>query len=202
MKIFVLIILSGITLGLSADPTDPIGGKNRQGADVYFRYEQESVKEFREYYDFQRPDNLNISQPTAPAVGTGTAPKLDSYFKNGQLVFIDADPALGQMIEKHKLINERTKTAQGYKIQVYMGASRSGATAAQAKALRLYSHLKTRITHSNPTYRVRMGNFLRKEEADLFVREVRGFFRQALVVPSVVEIPKNMPGDQYYYDRN
>ncbi|MEM9932046.1 MAG: SPOR domain-containing protein [Bacteroidota bacterium] len=202
MKIFVLIILSSLTLSLSADPTDPIGGKNKQGQESYFRYEQESVKEFREYYDFQMPQNVNISQPSTQVTGTGQAPKLDAYFKNGEKVFIDAEPVLGEMIEKHKKINERTTTAPGWKIQVYVGPSRSAATAAQARALRLYSHLRTRITHINPAYRVRMGDFMSKEEADLFVRDVRGFFSRAMVVGAQVEIPKFMPGDRYNYERN
>jgi hypothetical protein len=81
---------------------------------------------------------------------------------------------------------------QGYRVQVFAGASRSGAMRAYSMATNLFPDHKAWFTHRAPNYRVRVGDFMSIEDAEMFRREARGEFPGAFIVPEEVTVPKNL----------
>ena len=64
-------------------------------------------------------------------------------------------------------------TALGFRVQIYSGTSRSDAYAAQAKFQRTYSDISTYVSYTQPNYRVKVGDFRSRSEAQSLMRELR-----------------------------
>jgi len=67
-------------------------------------------------------------------------------------------------------------TALGFRIQIYSGSSRNEAYATQARFQQQYSDIPTYVTYTQPNYRVKVGDFRSRSEAQAFMQEVRRNF--------------------------
>jgi len=67
-------------------------------------------------------------------------------------------------------------TALGFRVQIYSGPSRNEAYAAQARFQQQYENIATYVSYTQPNYRVKVGDFRSRSEAQAFMREVRKSF--------------------------
>jgi len=67
-------------------------------------------------------------------------------------------------------------TALGFRIQIYSGNSRNDAYAAQARFQQQFSDISTYVSYTQPNYRVKVGDFRSRSEAQAFMREARKSF--------------------------
>lgn len=67
-------------------------------------------------------------------------------------------------------------TALGFRVQIYTGTSRSEAYAVQARFQRMYSDISTYVSYTQPNYRVKVGDFRSRSEAQAIMRELRKDF--------------------------
>lgn len=87
-----------------------------------------------------------------------------------------------------------TKT-RGFKIQVFSGnnptRSRREAESKQAQVRNAFPELETIVTYNAPVWRLRVGNFVTREEADEVLKEMKktfpGFGKEMYVVPDVIK---------------
>lgn len=82
----------------------------------------------------------------------------------------------------YKLSNQSVrKRAAGYRIQVYFSSSRQGRNVARARAREValkYPHYRTYISYVAPQWRLRIGDFKSREEAQKALKRVRRSFPQ------------------------
>lgn len=64
-------------------------------------------------------------------------------------------------------------TALGFRIQIFSGSSRNEAYAIQARFQQRYDDISTYITYTQPNYRVKVGDFRSRSEAESFMTELR-----------------------------
>jgi len=64
-------------------------------------------------------------------------------------------------------------TVLGFRVQIYSGASRNEAYAIQARFQKQYEDIATYISYTQPNYRVKVGDFRSRSEAQAFMREVK-----------------------------
>lgn len=77
------------------------------------------------------------------------------------------------------VVKEKTGTkgtALGFRIQIYSGPNRNEAYAAQSRFQQQYSDISTYVSYTQPNYRVKVGDFRSRSEAQAFMREVRKNF--------------------------
>jgi hypothetical protein len=67
-------------------------------------------------------------------------------------------------------------TALGFRVQIYSGPSRNEAYAAQARFQQQYENIATYVSYTQPNYRVKVGDFRSRSEAQAFMREVKKSF--------------------------
>ena len=110
------------------------------------------------------------------------------------LVVVHKDPRISLLIKKQAQINEETtrssrRTMQGYRIQVMNTTDRNTALDAKTKAYQLYPELKAYLLYQSPYYRIRVGNFKTKSEADDYIKDLaRNFDNNVFIVRDVIEI--------------
>ena len=77
--------------------------------------------------------------------------------------------------------NMTRTTTRGFRVQIYLGPSRSDAYAEQARFLRMFRNIDTYITYEEPNYRVKVGDFTSRREAEQLMQGLRGQFTNVFI---------------------
>jgi hypothetical protein len=84
--------------------------------------------------------------------------------------------------------NEENAVYDGYTIQVYRGSSRRDAENARYKAGQIFPEMNPSLTYFQPMYKVQMGSFIDRLEANRIFEEVKEEFPQALLLPDKIKL--------------
>ena len=83
---------------------------------------------------------------------------------------------------------------EGYRVQIYASESRQNAERVRSEALQWWGRagtgedLEAIVAYLQPYYRVRVGAFASREEADAALARVRRQYPEAFIVPDVVTV--------------
>lgn len=110
----------------------------------------------------------------------------------GSNVFVVKDSRLDLLVKKKAEINKKAADAKkpnkGYRIQVLNTTDRNQALATKSKLLTLYPEQKTYLMYQAPYFKIRIGNFVEKAEADDLKKELARMFPTGVfVIPSEIE---------------
>ncbi|MFD1551523.1 hypothetical protein DNU06_03535 [Putridiphycobacter roseus] len=79
---------------------------------------------------------------------------------------------------------------EGYRIQIYFNENKSTALGQKANFLSSYGEHKAYLDYMAPNYRVRVGNFRTKLEAEKLKQELLSAYPTCIVLPDNIELPK------------
>ena len=110
----------------------------------------------------------------------------------GSNVYVMKDSRFDLLVKKKAEINKKAADAKkpnkGYRIQVLNTTDRNQALATKSKLLTLYPEQKTYLMYQAPYFKIRIGNFVEKAEADDLKKELgRMFPTGVFVIPSDIE---------------
>lgn len=110
----------------------------------------------------------------------------------GSNVFVMKDSRFDLLVKKKAEINKKAADAKkpnkGYRIQVLNTTDRNQALATKSKLLTLYPEQKTYLMYQAPYFKIRIGNFVEKGEADDLKKELARMFPTGVfVIPSDIE---------------
>lgn len=110
----------------------------------------------------------------------------------GANVFVVKDSRLDLLVKKKAEINKKAtdakKPTKGFRIQVLNTTDRNQALATKSKLLTLYPDQKTYLMYQAPYFKIRIGNFVEKAEADDLKKELARMFPTGVfVIPSDIE---------------
>jgi len=77
--------------------------------------------------------------------------------------------------------NATRTTAMGFRVQIYSGANRSEAYAEQARFKRLYKDIDTYVSYEEPNYRVKVGDFRSRSDAQELMQGLRKQFNNVFI---------------------
>jgi hypothetical protein len=109
-------------------------------------------------------------------------------------VMIFKDPRIDILVKKQVDINEEAtrdsrRTAQGYRILVINSNDRKKVFAAKAKIYQLYPDLKPYLLYQAPFYKLKVGNFKTKDEAQEILDALSKDFPTGLfIVRDIIEV--------------
>lgn len=84
--------------------------------------------------------------------------------------------------------NGTSATAPGYTIQVYSGTSREQASQAKSQVYKILPTSRPETKYEQPIYRVRVGEFINRLEAQNVYAELLKEFPEAIVIPSRINL--------------
>ena len=70
---------------------------------------------------------------------------------------------------------------RGFRVQIYSGSNRSEAYAIQARFRNQHSDIDTYITYAEPNYRVKVGDFRSRAQANEFMRTIRSQYKSVFI---------------------
>jgi len=83
----------------------------------------------------------------------------------------------------------------GFRVQIYNGSSRKEAYDAQARFNNEYQGTRTYISYAEPNYKVRVGDFRTRLEAEKLLQELKGQFSPLFIIPGKINPPKTATGN-------
>ena len=101
------------------------------------------------------------------------------------------DGILDEIIKK----NEEIEYTSGFTVQVYSGASRENADMVKSEIYKQLPTSRPKVAWEPPNYKVRVGSFLEKIEAQKSYSELKQHFPQAILIPT--RIPNSFPISKY-----
>jgi hypothetical protein len=120
-------------------------------------------------------------------------------------VVIHADPRLDILLGKKshaggdddELGSPRTPvviySGKGYRVQIYNGTDREKALEVKTEFMRKYPAVHTYLSYLSPTYRVKVGDYRFRLEAEKMLNEVSGTYSRSMIVPDKITITELQP---------
>jgi hypothetical protein len=114
-------------------------------------------------------------------------------------IVIHKDPRLDVLIKKQAQINEVTtrdarRNIAGYRLQVINTSDRNAAISAKTKIYQLYPELKAYLLYQAPYFRLRVGNFRDKDEAEEYRKLLsKEFPNNVFLVRDTIEVNLSDP---------
>ena len=108
-------------------------------------------------------------------------------------VIVKKDARIDQLIAKQIEINEFTtrearSNVPGFRIQVVNTTDRTKAIQAKTKVYQNYPELSAYLLYQSPYFRLRVGNFLTRKEAEVYLKKLTKDFSQNIyIVNDMVE---------------
>lgn len=88
--------------------------------------------------------------------------------------------------------NKNIKYMQGYRIQLYVGNSRDEANAAKAYLYQNFPELNAYMSFTQPTYRLKVGDFMSKIDAERYHVNMKQEYSASMIVPDKIDIRKSL----------
>ena len=88
--------------------------------------------------------------------------------------------------------NKSIRYISGYRIQIYVGNVRQEADAAKSYVYQSFPDLTPYVSYSQPTYRVKVGDFMYRSDAEQYLDQIKEQYSSAVILADRVEIKKSL----------
>ncbi len=76
----------------------------------------------------------------------------------------------------------------GFRVQIYNGSSRDKAVQVKAEFMRRFPGVHTYLSYISPNFRVKVGDYRSRTDAEGMLREANSMYSPSMIVPDVVTI--------------
>ena len=121
----------------------------------------------------------------------GNNPEKTTIEKNDSYEVI-GDRRLKKLENRIITINENKKTIEGYRLQLFSSSgpnSFNQANEVQTGFLTIYNEVPAYVVHKKPAFKVRVGDFRTRLEAERFFIELKENFPDAFIVKDSINLP-------------
>lgn len=116
---------------------------------------------------------------------------------------IIGDVRLNEMEERLIKINSEQENIDGFRLQLFSSSgpnSYNQANEVQTKFLEIYEEIPAYVVHKKPAFKVRVGDFRTRLEAERFFIELKENFPDAFVVKDQINLPPLLSEDENMKD--
>ncbi|PCH66855.1 MAG: preprotein translocase [Bacteroidetes bacterium] len=106
------------------------------------------------------------------------------------VIHITKDPRIDSLLNRHIRINKKKQSIPGFRIQIYFGSNRSEAHKVKADFIRKYPETKAYIIYHQPNFKIRVGDYQTRYEAEKLHKEIVSKFKSVFIVPDEISLPK------------
>lgn len=104
-------------------------------------------------------------------------------------VVVHSDPRLAVLVKKHSNIKKGLiRSGRGYRVQIYAGNDRNKATQIKVDFMRRFPGVRTYLTYSAPQFRVKVGDYQTRGDAQKIYNQVRALYTPVMIVPDLIVV--------------
>ncbi|GGC03278.1 SPOR domain-containing protein [Dyadobacter sediminis] len=119
---------------------------------------------------------------------------------------VPSKPASGASADKPLYVNKKLETVldtlakqnksiryiNGFRIQIYVGNVRQEADEAKSYIYQTFPDMFPYVTYTQPTYRVKVGDFMYRSDAEQYLELIREQYSSAVILADRVEIKRSL----------
>ncbi len=112
--------------------------------------------------------------------------------KQGNITIIQ-DYRIKLMMENHIKINKKQDGCNGYRLRIFSAKgnnARNKALETKSKFMKQYSDINSYLTYKTPNFKILVGDFRTKSEAEKFRRKIEKDFPGAFIVKCIIKFPE------------
>lgn len=106
----------------------------------------------------------------------------------GQNLQVIKEPGVDRLHRFYLQVQEEQDGLEGYRVQIYNG-SKEACRRQRSKFLRYYPDWTAHTVYESPEYRVQVGDFRTRLEAQRFLNQIKDRFKGSFVVKTIIEYP-------------
>lgn len=113
--------------------------------------------------------------------------------QKGKQIIIVEDYRLKDLLAKEVYIKEKKGTIDGFRIQLFYGSgadSRKKALNIQSNFIAKYPDVPSYLLYHAPNFKIRVGDFRSRIEAEKFLREIKSEFESVFIVKDEITMPE------------
>lgn len=176
-KYLALGIVSSVSL-VGCVTSKPISTKSTTAVDPYSTYDEDFTAIRPRYKESVTSETTTAKKPEVKRVLSDQPLHI-----NRQL-----DAIVDTIANRNKSI----RFAAGFRIQIYVGNTRKEADDARLYSYQNFPELNPYMVYNQPTYRVRIGDFMTRLDAERYLQQVRQRYESAVVVPEKIDLKKSL----------
>jgi len=103
------------------------------------------------------------------------------------------DPKVDVLVAKHIQINQNKGGIEGFRIQIFSDSGNNSKNQAQVTSdefVAKFPNIKAYRTFKSPNYRVRVGDFRNRLDAQRFLFEIASDYPNAFIISDKINLPK------------
>jgi hypothetical protein len=108
-----------------------------------------------------------------------------AFAQQGNVVIIQ-DTSITRVLNMYQTFEKEKRQTNGYRIQLATNNNRQALMDMKAKFLQQFPDVNAYLEYQAPQFKLRVGDFRNRGEADEFVNDVRIAFSSAFVVPDKI----------------
>lgn len=137
--------------------------------------------------------NLAVYRPKYTEKSTeGATDKADSKKVNKSEQPMHVNKKLDAVLDTIASRNKNIRFANGYRIQIYVGNDKKSADDAKIFTYQSFPELNPYISYTQPVFKVKVGDFLNRMDAERYFSKIRESYPTAMILPDKVEIRKGL----------
>jgi hypothetical protein len=109
---------------------------------------------------------------------------------------ISQDIRVDVLLNKHIQVNENKKTTEGFRVQIFFDSGNNSKTRAQTVSdefVAKYPKSGAYLSFKTPNYRVRVGDFRTRLDAQRFLNEIIADYPNAFIISDQINLPNEEP---------
>ena len=111
----------------------------------------------------------------------------DTTLVDTNSIIVHKDPRIDLLVKKQIQINEETsrearRFGKGYRILVLNTNKRDDAVTAKTKLYTYFPELKSYLMYQSPFYKLKVGNFKDRKEAEEYLERLKKYFPQGIYI--------------------
>ncbi len=145
-----------------------------------------------------RPYNLDLSSYRPTYSASDIREKEEKKISEKKETVTTPSPASGESLTINKKLdtildtmaqrNKAAKYVAGFRIQLYTGTKRNELETAKSFVYQSYSELNTYIAYNHPTYRLRVGDFATRLDAERYFNKLKDQYPTATIISDRVTL--------------
>ncbi len=186
-----------ITLLMGCATSRPVGGSSGRTATNYGTY-SEDLAAVRPTYGSpssgrpttNRPANPGESAPRSSTTPTVTTPRKAESRRStpAPAAAISVNRQLDAVLDTLAEQNRSIRYAPGFRIQVYVGTQRQEVDAMKALIAQNFPELNPYLSYNQPTYKLKVGDFMRRIDAERYYASIKQQVRSAQLQGDKVDV--------------
>lgn len=118
-----------------------------------------------------------------------TAQKYITSYHKDSTIILTRDARIDDLIAKQKDSNALKQTMTGYRVQIYFGSVRQKASDVKQDFSSKHTEVNSYLTYLAPNFKVRVGDFRTRLEAQGFLKSIEGQYPTSFIVQDEINLP-------------